>query len=100
MISNVGESNFHTISPQKQMEYMVVNPNATQTSGSCGTMQSELNITFSGGFIIFTFVKVIVAFRGKGVFRVGELELGLPSIQLVLCEKAFHPCRCYFPTWI
>ncbi|NXN57669.1 LAMP3 protein, partial [Rynchops niger] len=42
---------------KKQMEYMAVNPNATQTSGSCGTMQSELNITFSGGFIIFTFVK-------------------------------------------
>ncbi|NWW94350.1 LAMP3 protein, partial [Rhynochetos jubatus] len=41
----------------KRMEYMTVNPNATQTSGSCGTVQSELNITFSGGFINFTFVK-------------------------------------------
>uniref|UniRef100_A0A8C8APQ7 Lysosome-associated membrane glycoprotein 2-like luminal domain-containing protein n=1 Tax=Otus sunia TaxID=257818 RepID=A0A8C8APQ7_9STRI len=41
----------------KRMEYMAVNPNATQTSGSCGTEQSELNITFSGGFINFTFVK-------------------------------------------
>ncbi|KFZ50588.1 Lysosome-associated membrane glycoprotein 3, partial [Antrostomus carolinensis] len=42
---------------KKQMEYMAVNPNATQTSGSCGTVQSELNITFNGGFINFTFVK-------------------------------------------
>ncbi|NXN37476.1 LAMP3 protein, partial [Rhinoptilus africanus] len=42
---------------KKRMEYLAVNPNATQTSGSCGTVQSELNITFSGGFIIFTFVK-------------------------------------------
>ncbi|NXN62891.1 LAMP3 protein, partial [Himantopus himantopus] len=42
---------------KKQMEYMAVSPNATQTSGSCGTVQSELNITFSGGFINFTFVK-------------------------------------------
>ncbi|KFQ72974.1 Lysosome-associated membrane glycoprotein 3, partial [Phoenicopterus ruber ruber] len=42
---------------KKQMEYMAVNPNATETSGSCGTVQSELNITFSGGFIHFTFVK-------------------------------------------
>ncbi|NWX40614.1 LAMP3 protein, partial [Steatornis caripensis] len=42
---------------KKQIEYMAVNPNATQTSGSCGTVQSELNITFSGGFINFTFVK-------------------------------------------
>ncbi|NWI22199.1 LAMP3 protein, partial [Sula dactylatra] len=42
---------------KKRMEYMAVNPNATQTSGSCGTAQSELNITFSGGFINFTFVK-------------------------------------------
>lgn len=44
---------------------MAVNPNATETSGSCGMVQSELNLTFSGGFINFTFVKVIVAFRGK-----------------------------------
>ncbi|KFQ70506.1 Lysosome-associated membrane glycoprotein 3, partial [Phaethon lepturus] len=42
---------------EKRMEYMAVNPNATQTSGSCGTVRSELNITFSGGFINFTFVK-------------------------------------------
>lgn len=70
------------------MEYMAVNPNKTQTSGSCGTTQAELNITFSGGFINFTFVKVIVAFK---VFRTGELELQLPFIQLVLWEKAFNP---------
>ncbi|NXG46012.1 LAMP3 protein, partial [Psilopogon haemacephalus] len=42
---------------KKRMENVVVNPNATLTSGSCGTMQSELNITFSGGFVNFTFVK-------------------------------------------
>ncbi|NXR14505.1 LAMP3 protein, partial [Semnornis frantzii] len=42
---------------KKQMEYMAVNPNATVTSGSCGMMQSQLNITFNGGFINFTFVK-------------------------------------------
>ncbi|KFP50885.1 Lysosome-associated membrane glycoprotein 3, partial [Cathartes aura] len=42
---------------QKRMKYMAVNPNATQTSGSCGTVQSELSITFSGGCINFTFVK-------------------------------------------
>ncbi|NXT57756.1 LAMP3 protein, partial [Pluvianellus socialis] len=42
---------------KKRMEYMAVNPNATQTSGSCGMLQSQLNITFSGGFINFTFVK-------------------------------------------
>ncbi|NXX44384.1 LAMP3 protein, partial [Tricholaema leucomelas] len=42
---------------QKQMEYVVVNPNTTLTSGSCGTTQSELNITFSRGFVNFTFVK-------------------------------------------
>ncbi|XP_042655187.1 lysosome-associated membrane glycoprotein 3 isoform X1 [Tyto alba] len=41
----------------KQIEYMAVNPNATQTSGSCGTVQSELNISFSGGFINFIFAK-------------------------------------------
>ncbi|NXB57012.1 LAMP3 protein, partial [Struthidea cinerea] len=42
---------------QEQMEYVTVNPNATQASGSCGMVQSELNLTFSGGFVNFTFVK-------------------------------------------
>ncbi|NXJ65955.1 LAMP3 protein, partial [Rostratula benghalensis] len=42
---------------EKRRDYLVVNPNATQTLGSCGTAQAELNITFSGGFINFTFVK-------------------------------------------
>ncbi|KAM6258302.1 lysosome-associated membrane glycoprotein 3 isoform 1-T2 [Porphyrio hochstetteri] len=45
--------NTHT----EQMEYTAVNPNATELSGTCGTAQSELNLTFSGGFINFTFVK-------------------------------------------
>ncbi|NXY63415.1 LAMP3 protein, partial [Callaeas wilsoni] len=42
---------------QEKMEYVTVNPNATQISGSCGMAQSELNLTFSGGFVNFTFVK-------------------------------------------
>ncbi|NWI53044.1 LAMP3 protein, partial [Calyptomena viridis] len=42
---------------REQMEYVAVNPNATQTSGSCGMVQSELKLTFSGGFVNFTFVK-------------------------------------------
>ncbi|NXU13172.1 LAMP3 protein, partial [Pardalotus punctatus] len=42
---------------EEQMEYVTVNPNATQISGSCGMVQSELNLTFSGGFVNFTFVK-------------------------------------------
>ncbi|XP_041898010.1 lysosome-associated membrane glycoprotein 3 [Corvus kubaryi] len=42
---------------QEQMEYVTVNPNVTQVSGSCGMVQSELNLTFSGGFVNFTFVK-------------------------------------------
>ncbi|NXM43096.1 LAMP3 protein, partial [Gymnorhina tibicen] len=42
---------------QEQMEYVTVNPNVTQVSGSCGMVQSELNLTFSEGFVNFTFVK-------------------------------------------
>ncbi|NXO17968.1 LAMP3 protein, partial [Oriolus oriolus] len=42
---------------QEQTEYVTVNPNATRISGSCGMVQSELNLTFSGGFVNFTFVK-------------------------------------------
>ncbi|NXU60116.1 LAMP3 protein, partial [Horornis vulcanius] len=43
--------------PQEQMEYVTVNPNATEISGSCGMVQSSLNLTFSGGFVNITFVK-------------------------------------------
>ncbi|CAN8190547.1 unnamed protein product [Coccothraustes coccothraustes] len=43
--------------PQEQMEYVTVNPNSTNISGSCGMVQSELNLTFSGGFVNITFVK-------------------------------------------
>ncbi|NXS26336.1 LAMP3 protein, partial [Pomatostomus ruficeps] len=42
---------------QEQMEYVTVNPNVTEVSGSCGTVQSQLNLTFSGVFVNFTFVK-------------------------------------------
>ncbi|NWV77615.1 LAMP3 protein, partial [Dasyornis broadbenti] len=42
---------------QEPIEYVTVNPNATRISGSCGMVQSELNLTFSGGFVNFTFVK-------------------------------------------
>ncbi|NXD92195.1 LAMP3 protein, partial [Chaetorhynchus papuensis] len=42
---------------EEQMEYVTVNPNATQISGSCGMVRSELNLTFSGGFVNFVFVK-------------------------------------------
>ncbi|NXP46634.1 LAMP3 protein, partial [Heliornis fulica] len=41
----------------QKVEYVAVNPNLTETAGSCGTAQSELNITFNGGFINFIFVK-------------------------------------------
>ncbi|NXP63620.1 LAMP3 protein, partial [Chloropsis cyanopogon] len=42
---------------QEQMEYVTVNPNATKISGSCGVVQSDLTLTFSGGFVNITFVK-------------------------------------------
>lgn len=57
---------------QEPMEYVTVNPNTTKISGSCGTVQSELNLTFSGGFVNIAFVKVIVAFRGKECLGLGS----------------------------
>ncbi|XP_038002440.1 lysosome-associated membrane glycoprotein 3 isoform X2 [Motacilla alba alba] len=42
---------------QEEMEYLTVNPNTTKISGSCGMVQSELNLTFIGGFVNITFVK-------------------------------------------
>ncbi|XP_071608669.1 lysosome-associated membrane glycoprotein 3 isoform X2 [Heliangelus exortis] len=56
---------------KKQMEYMSVNPNTTKTSGSCGKVQAELNLTFCGGFINFTFVKQ------EPVYYVSEIETSL-----------------------
>ncbi|KAM6198634.1 lysosome-associated membrane glycoprotein 3 isoform 1-T1 [Sarcoramphus papa] len=74
---------------QKRMKYMAVNPNATQTSGSCGTVQSELNITFSGGFINFTFVKQAPMYYVSKI----ETRLQLPSEGMLYCaaihEKLF-----------
>ncbi|XP_040423941.1 lysosome-associated membrane glycoprotein 3 [Cygnus olor] len=70
---------------KERMEYMTVNPNATQISGSCGTVQSVLNITFSGGFINFVFVKK------APVYYVSAIEAGLqlPS-EGVLYYIAIH----------
>ncbi|XP_066181893.1 lysosome-associated membrane glycoprotein 3 [Sylvia atricapilla] len=42
---------------QGKMEYVTVNPNATKISGSCGMVQSQLNLTFSGGFVNIIFAK-------------------------------------------
>ncbi|NXE62721.1 LAMP3 protein, partial [Calcarius ornatus] len=42
---------------QEQMEYVTVNPNMTHISGSCGMVQSDLNLTFNGGFVNITFLK-------------------------------------------
>ncbi|XP_014795339.1 PREDICTED: lysosome-associated membrane glycoprotein 3 [Calidris pugnax] len=60
---------------EKRMQYLAVNPNATQTSGSCGTAQAEMNITFSGGFINFTFVKQ------PPMYYVSKIESGLQSFS-------------------
>ncbi|KFZ60977.1 Lysosome-associated membrane glycoprotein 3, partial [Podiceps cristatus] len=74
---------------QKQMKYMAVNPNATETAGSCGTVQSELNITFSGGFINFIFVKQAPTYYVSKI----ETKLQLPSEGIFHCaairEKLF-----------
>ncbi|KFO74953.1 Lysosome-associated membrane glycoprotein 3, partial [Cuculus canorus] len=70
---------------QKWMEYVVVNPNATQTSGSCGMVQSELNITFSGGFLNFTFVKQ------DPMYFVSKIETSLQlSSEGMLYYAAIH----------
>ncbi|KAM9184096.1 lysosome-associated membrane glycoprotein 3 [Mergus octosetaceus] len=70
---------------KKQMEYLTVNPNATQISGSCGTVQSVLNITFSGGFINFVFVKKAPIYYASAI----EAGLQLPS-EGVLYYVAIH----------
>ncbi|OXB82462.1 UNVERIFIED_CONTAM: hypothetical protein H355_000720, partial [Colinus virginianus] len=60
---------------EKQMKYLTVNPNATQIHGSCGTVRSVLNITFTGGFISFVFIKKDPTYYVNAI----EAELQLPS---------------------
>nr|XP_009675582.1 PREDICTED: lysosome-associated membrane glycoprotein 3 [Struthio camelus australis]XP_009675583.1 PREDICTED: lysosome-associated membrane glycoprotein 3 [Struthio camelus australis] len=70
---------------KKWMEYMNINPNMTQTSGSCGTLQSTLNITFSGGFINFVFVK------NARTYHVSTIEASLQlSSEGMLYYAAIH----------
>ncbi|XP_074860718.1 lysosome-associated membrane glycoprotein 3 [Carettochelys insculpta] len=48
-----------------------IDPSITRASGSCGEQQSNLNLTFNGGFINFTFVK-------KGtIYYVSRVEASL-----------------------
>ncbi|XP_062439109.1 lysosome-associated membrane glycoprotein 3 [Rhea pennata] len=70
---------------KKQMEYMNINPNMTQTSGSCGMLQSALNITFNGGFINFVFVKRV------RLYYVSTIETSLQlSSEGMLYYTAIH----------
>lgn len=57
------------------MESVTVNPNMTKINGSCGMVQSQLNLTFSGGFLNIIFEKVIVALRGKECLGLGSKNL-------------------------
>nr|XP_056705751.1 lysosome-associated membrane glycoprotein 3 [Euleptes europaea] len=75
-------------SKTKKAEYLNIDPNATQTSGSCGNLQSTLNITFHGGFIRFTFRKatdvyyVYVIEANLRVPSEGSLYYGIETVQL------------------
>nr|XP_025034977.1 lysosome-associated membrane glycoprotein 3 isoform X2 [Pelodiscus sinensis]XP_025034978.1 lysosome-associated membrane glycoprotein 3 isoform X2 [Pelodiscus sinensis]XP_025034979.1 lysosome-associated membrane glycoprotein 3 isoform X2 [Pelodiscus sinensis] len=62
-------------SKMKEKGYFNINPSTTQTSGSCGNLQSNLNITFNGGFISFTFVKKVTIYYISKV----EASLTVPS---------------------
>ncbi|XP_044887196.1 lysosome-associated membrane glycoprotein 3 isoform X2 [Mauremys mutica] len=56
--------------------YFNIDPSITQTSGSCGNLQSNLNLTFNGGFISFTFVKKDRVYYISTV----EASLKIPSV--------------------
>ncbi|KAM9127146.1 lysosome-associated membrane glycoprotein 3 isoform 2-T3 [Pangshura tecta] len=56
--------------------YFNIDPNITQKSGSCGNLQSKLNLTFNGGFISFTFVKKDRVYYISTV----EASLKIPSV--------------------
>uniref|UniRef100_A0A8C3S341 Lysosome-associated membrane glycoprotein 3 n=1 Tax=Chelydra serpentina TaxID=8475 RepID=A0A8C3S341_CHESE len=56
--------------------YFNIDPSITQPSGRCGNLQSNLNLTFNGGFISFTFVKK------DRVYYISTIEasLKIPSV--------------------
>ncbi|XP_032659743.1 lysosome-associated membrane glycoprotein 3 isoform X2 [Chelonoidis abingdonii] len=56
--------------------YFNIHPSITQTSGSCGNLQSNLNLTFNGGFISFTFAKKDRIYYISTV----EASLKIPSV--------------------
>ncbi|XP_068880204.1 lysosome-associated membrane glycoprotein 3 [Aphelocoma coerulescens] len=74
---------------QEQMEYVTVNPNATQVSGSCGMVQSELNLTFSGGFVNFTFVKQAPSYSVTKIESRIQLSSEAMLYYAALNEKLF-----------
>ncbi|XP_054838087.1 lysosome-associated membrane glycoprotein 3 [Eublepharis macularius] len=63
----------------KKTEYLNIDPNATQTSGSCGNQLSTLNITFRDGFIRFTFKKTAAVYYLYAI----EASLRVPSDGLL-----------------
>lgn len=71
------------------MEYVTVNPNATQVSGSCGMVQSELNLTFSGGFVNFTFVKQAPSYSVTKIESRIQLSSEAMLYYAALNEKLF-----------
>ncbi|XP_030431948.1 lysosome-associated membrane glycoprotein 3 isoform X2 [Gopherus evgoodei] len=56
--------------------YFNIHPSITQISGSCGNLQSDLNLTFNGGFISFTFAKKDRVYYVSTV----EASLKIPSV--------------------
>ncbi|XP_039930753.1 lysosome-associated membrane glycoprotein 3 [Hirundo rustica] len=74
---------------QEQMEYVTVNPNATKISGSCGMVQSELNLTFSRGFVNITFVKQAPSYSVTKIESRIQLSSEGMFYYAVLNEKLF-----------
>ncbi|KAM7160983.1 lysosome-associated membrane glycoprotein 3 isoform 2-T2 [Macrochelys suwanniensis] len=63
-------------SKMQKKGYFNIDPSITQPSGRCGNLQSNLNLTFNGGFISFTFVKK------DRVYYISTIEasLKIPSV--------------------
>ncbi|XP_054433089.1 lysosome-associated membrane glycoprotein 3 [Pteronotus mesoamericanus] len=65
-------------SPQR---YFSIDPNATQASGNCGFLNSNLLLNFQGGFVNFTFTK------GENSYYISEVEAYLTTSNP---EKRYH----------
>ncbi|XP_036612538.1 lysosome-associated membrane glycoprotein 3 isoform X2 [Trichosurus vulpecula] len=85
--------------PSSQM-YFNLNPNMTRASGSCGPQRTNLLLTFPGGFVNLTFVKVKQSYHietveaSLTVTALAKIYRGLKGGLTMFETKVGHSFKC------